>query len=300
MNLATAKWLEHPGNPHIHPEPPNWLLGDPTLLTPDRSPDGRWHLFCNSVKYVYHYVGDDGVSWTRQPEPVCRGMRSFIFVEDGVYYLFFELHAPTLHRSSVMMRQSTDLATWSEQREMVGPRLPWDGRLVRFVGNPSVIKVGDRYRLYHSASCIVLVDTIVTEPLYIGIAEADSIDGPYRRHPVPLLGPDPDHPYRNRGAGSIKVYHRDGGGFWAFNNGIYRDRRGRHGSAIMLLESDDGYRFRQLHDEPIIKPDEGWKKAFVYAFDLTVFDGETRLYFNARDGWAKGKEFIGFATAKLD
>jgi hypothetical protein len=298
-DLAAATWVLHPDNPLIYPEPPNWLLGDPAVVTPDRAPDGRWHLFCNTLRQVMHYAGEDGLKWEKIG-PVCRGMRAFVFKDGETFCLFYELHAPTYHRSRVMARTSADLLTWSDQTEIVGPKFAWDGRVLKFVGNPCVVKVGEKYRLYYSTSCIVLADTLVTEPKYIGVAEADHVLGPYRRHPVPLFGPEPDHPWRNRGAGSIKVYPREGGGFWAFNNGIYRDKQGRHGSAIMALASEDGYRFSALHDGPIIAPGEGWTRAFVYAFDLVEYGGQTRLYFNARDGWAKAKEHIGLATASFE
>ncbi len=296
-NLGAAKWVEHPDNPLIRPEPPNWLLGDPTLLTPDRTPDGKWRLFCNSVRWVYQYVSDDGVQWVRQDRPVCRGMRAFVYREDDLYYLFCELHNATYTRSRIVARTSRDLLNWSDPTQLLVPQFAWDGVFPRYVGNPCLIKVGDRYRLYYSSGFIVLADTVVTEPKYIGVAQSEAILGPYRRHPVPLIGPHPDHPWRNRGAGSIKVYPRRGGGFWAFNNGIYRGADGRHGSAIMLLESADGYRFHEVRDEPIVKPSAGWTRAFAYAFDMTEYAGEVRLYFNARDGWAKGKEHIGFVRA---
>ena len=299
-DLAAARWVLHPDNPVIHPSPPNWLMGDPTVLTPGESPDGQWHLFCNTLRHVQHFIGEDGVAW-RLIGNVCRGMRAFVYPEDGVFHLFYELHAATYHRSRICARTSTDLETWSAEREILAPLLAWEGRLPSYTSCPGLVKDGDTYRLYYSAGAIALFDTLVTEPRYIGVAESEHILGPYRRHAVPIIGPDPDHRWRNRGAGSIKLYPKEGGGFWAFNNGIYRGPDGRHGSAIMLLESDDGYRFRQVHEQPIIQPTgEGWLRAFVYAFDLAVFEDETRLYFNARDGWSKGKEYIGFARAQWD
>jgi hypothetical protein len=299
-DLAKARWVDHPANPVIEPAAPNWMAADPTVLTPDRAPDDKWHLFANGVGFVMHFVSGDGVSWSPVGGRLFRGFRCFIHRECDEFYLFYELHARTYHRSRVVVRRSRDLLTWSEPQILLEPDSDWDGVGVRFIGNPCLVKADGRYRLYYSSSWIYLRDCLYFEPKYVGVAESDELPGPYRRRPLPLLGPDPEHPYRNFGAGSLKLYADDAGGWWALNNGIYRDRQRHSRSAILLLHTVDGVNFTQVHDSPIVYPQPGWKNAFVYAFDLVEHAGEIRLYYNARDGWLKGRERIGFAVAAFD
>jgi len=297
-DLAKARWIEDSANPLIEPPGRHWIVGDPSLLTPDRSPDGRWHLFANAVLQVLHYVGDDGLTWEPVGGFLFRGFRTYIHREGDVFYLFYELHAGLPHRSTLVVRTSPDLLSWSEPRVLLEPAAAWDGRCgIRFIGNPCLLRVGDAFRLYYSSGWVFIREALVFEPMYIGVAEAKNILGPYKKRPVPLIGPDSDHPWRNLGAGSLKLYHRAGGGFWAFNNGIYRGPNGHHGSAILLLESDDGYLFREVRSEPIVKPEPGWTAGYVYAFDLARHGGEDRLYFNARDGQLRAKERIGLVRA---
>jgi len=131
----------------------------------------------------------------------------------------------------------------------------------------------------------------------VGYASASSIQGPFRRHPDPLIRPDPADRYRSLGAGAVKLLPDGNGGWWVFNNGIYRDQDGHSRSAILLLHSRDGLTFEQAVSEPILAPEPGWKRAFVYACDLVWHGDELRLYYNARDGWFRGKERIGLACA---
>ncbi len=298
-DLAKAKWVDHPRNPLIDPQPPNWLVADPTVLTPDKTPDGKWHQFANGVGYIMHFTSDDGLAWTQLGGKLFRGFRAFVFPENGEFYLFYELHAKTYHRSGVVVRRSADLQTWTEPQPLLEARSGGDGFLPRFLGNPCLIKTAGGYRLYFSSSWIFLRDCLFFEPKFIGVAESDHLLGPYRRQPLPLFAPDAKHPYRNFGAGSLKVYADGEGGYWGFNNGIYLDAERRSRSAILLLRSPDGLHFEQVHDQPIVAPEPGWKKALVYAFDLVDYNGEIRLYFNARDGWLKGRERIGCVVAEF-
>ncbi len=86
----------------------------------------------------------------------------------------------------------------------------------------------------------------------------------------------------------------------ALENGIYRDGSGASRSAIQVLESEDGVSWSELCAEPPLQPARtGWKSSFVYAFDSTRVDGNLRVYYNAREGWAEGVERIGMASVRL-
>lgn len=101
--------------------------------------------------------------------------------------------------------------------------------------------------------------------------------------------------------GDLKLLDEPIAGRWiAFNNGIYEDADGHSRSAIQVLSSADGLAWEPVCDGPVISPGgDGWKRAFVYAFD-PVWVGDTlRLYYNGRDGWADGIERIGLATSEI-
>ena len=294
INYAEAKWIDHPHNPLIEPPRPQWMIADPTVLPPDKTPDGKWRMIANSVGFLNHYQSADGIAWERVGGRVCRGIRPFLFLENGVYHLFYELHVrPWL--SGIAVRTSTDLHTWSDARMLIQGAWPVDGGGIKFLGNPCLVKAGDEYRLYYSTGWIWLWDCLYFEPKHIGVAPAKSIMGPYTRHGEPLLSPRKDHPLLNFGAGSVKLTPDGEGGWWVFNNGIYHDAQRKSRSAIFLWHTTDGFTWEQKADT-IIGPEPGWKNAFVYAFDCVNYNGEFRLYYNARDGWFRGSERIGLAT----
>jgi len=298
-DLAQAKWLDHPANPLIEPPRPEWMIADPTVLSPDQTPDGRWHLYANSVGFIHHFVSGDGIEWTKVGKRLFRGFRPFLYVEDETCYLMYELHARPWY-SRIVVRTSSDISRWSDFRVLLAPSLPWDGKVIRFLGNPCLVKAGDEYRLYYSSSWIWLWDCMYFEPRNVGVATASSLLGPYTKSPEPLIAPTPGHRYLNFGAGSVKVITDGEGGWWMFNNGIYKDEEKRSRSAIILWHSRDGFAFEQKTPAAIIGPEPaGWKRAFVYAFCLVDYANEFRLYYNARDGWLRGSERIGMARAEL-
>lgn len=286
------------GNPLIEPRWPEWMIADPTVLAPDATPDGRWHLFANGVGRIYHFESADGLAWTGGRRPLFGGMRPFLRRAGEGYLLFYERYV-SWRRSVVTMRTSRDLIAWSEPRTVLEPSLEWEGRYPAANGNPCLVEGPTGYLLYYSAGTVFLRDCLFIEPRHIGVAAGDAPEGPFRKRAEPLFSPVPGDSYRNLGAGAIKVF-RDGGGFVGLQNGIYRDAAGWSGSAILLLASVDGIEWRQAQREPIVRPEgAGWKRAFVYQLDVARYGGELRLYYNARSGWLLGAERIGVASAPL-
>lgn len=297
MDFQTLRWIDHPDNPLIGPSAPDWMIADPSVLTPDLTPDGRWHLFANAIiQGIQHFVSDDGIRWTRVAKKLFIGIRPYIVREDDTYYLFYEKPAG-LRGSVIAVRQSRDLLGWSDPRVVSSPEFPWEGKRLRTNGNPCLVRHEGRWRLYFSAGWVFLHDCLFIEPRYIGVAESDHILGPYIKRPEPLIGPSPDPFFRNLGAGSIKVLPPTGSTPWVgFNNGIYRDEDGHSRSEIHLLHSDDGYDWRLVSESPLLAPTNlGWKRALVYAMHVVEYEGQWRMYYNARDGWFIGKERIGLA-----
>ena len=294
-SIGTYLWTDHPANPLIEPPRPEWLLGDPTVLPPDLSPDGRWHLFANTLRGIHHYGSDDGLAWAVLQRRLFPGMRAFLVRGERYALVCERVVAPW--RSYVALRRSDDLFHWSDETLLVEPSLPWEGRFFRNCSCPCLARIDGGWRLYYSAGMVFLRDCGFPEPKYIGVAESERIEGPYIKRPEPIIAPSAADPWRNLGAGSLKVY-REGDRWIGYNNGIYKDEHGTH-SAIRLLTSPDGFGWTPAHDRPIVAPAPGWKHSHVYAMDVVERGDERWLYYNARDGWAVGSERIGLAIGKL-
>ena len=145
---------------------------------------------------------------------------------------------------------------------------------------------------------VKLQDCGYEEPKYISFAESDSPLGPYEKLGRPIIAPDADNPYRNLGAGAIKVYSYNGG-FLGLYNSIYVDDKGHSRSAINLLLSEDGENFEEAPFNPIVLPTgRGWNSDLVYQLDLVRWGEELRLYYNAREGQEEGIERIGCSIIK--
>jgi len=287
-------WKEHPDNPLIRPPFGSPILADPTFLPPSETPDGRWHLFAHSLFGIHRFVSHDGVAWQRAGRTIVRNaLRAFVYREGHTYWLFYEkcrLMLPILSipwASHIEVRTSPDLVHWNAPRTVLRPSLPWhsEPRRGRAVGNPCVVPVAGRFRLYYSAGLVFLPDCGFCEPRHIAIAESGSLEGPYQPEPAPMLG-----------AGAIKVVREDNT-FLGFHNRIFSDEFGRSRSAIWLMHSGDGRTWTEAEPEPILKPTEGWKRSHVYALDVRRVDDRWVVFFNARDDWHwwKGREAIGRA-----
>lgn len=289
------QWVDHDGNPLIDPPGPEFLIADPTFAAPPDTPDGRWHLFAHGIlRGIHHFVSEDGAAW-RHVGRAAWGMRPFLWRGDGRWYLYFErISSPW--RSSIRLATSTDLMRWSRPLRVLAPSLPWEGRIARTNGNPCLVRWNGRYRLYFSAGLAWLRDCGFPEPRHVGFAEADRPEGPFVKHPDPVLSPDPTVPHRNLGAGAIKVIAAPGGGLWGFSNGIYTDREGRSRSDIRLMTSPDGIAWAYASDRPLVTFEgDGWKRALVYALDVRRVGDRWVMFYNARDGWRRGRERIGRA-----
>ncbi len=291
-------WRDDERNPLIYPPFPSPVIADPTFLPPDKTPDAKWHLFAHSLMGLHHFVSQDGIAWRMLDGLVeKKAMRPFLYMENNTYYLFYEKFISFFpQHSRIEVRQSKDLQKLSDAKIVLSPHLSWHRRTC---GNPCLIKCANEYRLYYSAALVFLSDCKFSEPEFIGVATSKNILGPYISRHDPIFSPDRGDPFRNHGAGSIKVVQTKLG-FAGFQNGIYVCRKKHTHSAIRLLNSTDGVAWTGFDREPFLKPEgKGWKKAFVYACDVRQFGDKIYLYYNARNGWLWGKECIGLCMGEL-
>ena len=296
------RWEDYSGNPVLEAgEPKDWVA-DPTTVTPSCSIDGYWHMFCCGGLGVRHYRSMDGLTWNYL-SVVDSGYSPYVFMEDGVCYLFYQ-KGSRHNEVYIVCRKSEDLESWSEPYAILRGGLPWEQGLMGepYVRNACMVKVFDNYLLYYSAGYLLLPDTGYEEPLFIGLATSkDGILGPYVKNSRPIMEPNPLDPWRNFGAGAIKVYYNSELNLLlGFENGIYIGADAHTHSALHLLVSTDGLIWLDAPYNPILKPEgNGWKKAFVYQCDVKRVGDELHLYYNARDGWRDATERIGLAVCKL-
>jgi len=302
--------------------PPGWFAGpivaDPTFSGPDTSSDGRWHLFAHTLHGIEHFVSQDGVEWAHADRVTRRGMRAFLVMFEGTFFLFYEqprfYYADVLSllhvrwRSTIVVITSRDLMHWSAPVTVLEPSLPWHtgSPYGDSVSNPCVIKADSKWILYYSAGLTHVADCGFEEPTFIGAAVADTITGPYVPISKPLLSPNPDLPFCNLCCGSMKVMKLDDG-FAGIQNGIYTDKDGKSGSALLRLISLDGFHFDYVDRERLFfgpnRLGRGWMRSHVYACDFRPVPSANAwyLYFNARNDWSwiRGRECIGCLTARM-
>lgn len=298
------QWEKPHAKPVIRPPFPSPVIADPSFLAPDQTPDGLWHLFAHSIFGIRHYTSTDGSRWRHVHGLTAKkAIRPFIMREQGLYYLFYEKtdkYSP--YASHIEMKKSTDLKIWSEAVTILRADNIWshEGAPGGSVSNPCLVKTDEGYRLYVSAGLVYLRDCGFSEPRYIGYSSSTTIEGPYTWADSPVIQPDSLDPYRNAGAGAIKVT-RTKNGYIGYENGIAVLKNELSYSAISLLGSADGIHWMKAADKPFLEPGSGWQRDYVYALDIRYYQGKFYLFYNARRGhhWTVGRECLGVITGTL-
>jgi hypothetical protein len=309
--LVTYHWHDDSDAPlirHTHFSP---IIADPAVVPPEDAPDRLWHLYAHSAWGIHEYFSVDGRAWRDRGIVVRRAMRPWLLCDSGAWHLVYELPLtmglaatvfPRLQwRSRIEMRSSADLTHWGSPRTLLEPSVEWarSPGLGAAVSCPCLVKSGNRFRLYYSAGLVRVPDCGFNEPRFIGLAEADTVEGPYVSLPEPLLRPGAQTPWANLSRGSLRVIRAEDG--WAgFENGISFDS-GVSTSALFLLRSRDGKCWEPASAQPLVSPEAGWKGSHVYAgCPVARENGDVFLYYNARDDWplARGRENIGLAIGR--
>jgi hypothetical protein len=310
--FTRLEWRVIRDAPVITPPLGSPLIADPTFLLPHDTPDGRWHLFAHSILGVHAFTSDDGTHWSRGRLVVPNAMRAYVRRDGDLFHLFYERYpafrlplavVPGLRwRSWIESRSSADLRHWGRPTVALRPSLSWHRvqSLGAAVGNPTVLPTERGWTLWYSAALVRVPDCGFNEPLHIGRAHAETVAGPYRPDPSPLLSPSTSDPRANLGAGAMRVVAL-ADGFVGLQNGIAWDEATRASrSAISVRRSTDGRDWTYAHDTPIVAPTTGWRGRFVYACDARQAPrGRWHLYFNARDKapMLAGREAIGCVVA---
>lgn len=300
-DLSALSWQNLGDGPLVRPPFLEPVLADPVVLTPEESPDGRWHLFAHAFfRGICQYVSPDGLSWTRhRMSRVAMALRPFIYREGGEYFLLYErltaLRWPH-YDSRIEVRRSKDLVEFGPPQVLLEPSLPWHRTLnqVGNLGNPCLLKVGDRYRLYYSAGVMYLPDCRFDEPRYTAMAEGPSPTGPFTPAQEPQATRD-DGSLLDNVYTATRVYASQDT-FVGLQTCIFREGE-KTRALIRMVRSRDGLAW-EAHGPPLVQPDQPWKKSHVYVGDLKRAGDQWRIYYNGRNGWAVGREGLGVVVAR--
>lgn len=301
-------------SPIIKPFNCSYIVADPSLLTPDKAPDGKWHILFHTIFGIYRCESTDGINFNKAEKIITRAMRPDINLIDGEYYLFYEgtqsllvkgLNVVGLARweSEIFCIKSKDLKSWSSPEKVIAHTREYEkDKHGISISNPFLIKLDDKYRMYYSCGQTFIKDCGFCEPTYISYAESEKICDSYVSAAKPIISPDRDKFYINLCSGCIKVYKLKDG-FIGIQNGIY-EKDGKSHSGIVLLTSTDGinFNFEKILVEPKMHINGDWMNQFVYASHLVKYGNKLRLYFNARNkaDILRGRECIGFAEAEIN
>lgn len=283
-NLESLVWFPFSDEPVVNPLKHIPQFSDPQIIMPSNACDSRWHMFFHSWIGVHHFVSDSGIAWEPVRVIAFRGHYPSIFREGENYHLLYETHDSRFsgsraerkeagRGSRIEMRTSTDLLTWSKPRLLLkASDVPFAGDYISSPGisRPQIVRSGDTYRLYFGASHLILPDSGQKASRYFGVAVAKDLKGPYIvTQQKPLIEAAPDSKWRNLGCGGVRLVETDHG-LYAIECGIFWNEEERKtGSAMILLKSEDGFKFEQCREEPILVPSSrGWASSYIMGCDL--------------------------------
>ncbi|GMI34607.1 hypothetical protein TeGR_g6831 [Tetraparma gracilis] len=297
-----------------------WILGDPAMIPIPSCPT---QMLANEVFHgIIQYKETDSLSnkWSRHGSavPLPGAVRPNVVVEGDKVFLVYEQYKLTsLFKDSTMKMKTGTISDceiawdWGAST-ILEPTLDWEKDGSSRVGNPFLYKnaATGRYTLYYSAGSVHLDDSNIEEPLHLGSASSDNIEGPYVRdseEPFVVAGSYDLDGATTIGMGSFKLVKglsaADGTqqNEWALFNHITLDDATKHtGSTISLARSTDGGKTFSIADADLIAPplklDSGWKDTYVYGFD-TIADPDdadyVKVFMNGRDGYAHASEAVG-------
>ena len=311
-DILNAEFKLFESNPIIYNPINSFVIADPSVLTPDVSHDGKWHLFCHTFFGVYRYESNDGINFENKGKIVKRAMRPNINYIDGTYYLFYERTRPVIFnllslvgakwKSEIYCVTSKNLKDWSNPFLVIGKTRDYEEYKKGFaISNPFLLDTKSGYRMYYSCGQTFIKDCGFCEPTHISFSESENITDGYISMEKPIISPDKNIPYLNLCSGCLKVYKLKDC-YIGLQNGLFEEN-GKSHSAIMLLKSDDGVNFQFV--KPFLVPQKqgnsNWMAQYVYACCLTYYNGKLRLYFNARNvsNNLTGRESIGIYEAEV-
>ncbi len=284
-SLDSAYWFSFNDEPIVTAGAnPYSKLSDPVFLLPEETPDSLWHMFATTTTGIAHFTSTSGLEWKKEGLTVLFGRTPSIYREGNVYYLLYEATREKgklmAFPSSIKIISSTDLIAWTEPRTILEsqniqhstyrngkPRL----------SRPQLLQWNGRYRLYFGGGVSRVTRDSFPSAAYFLVAEAFDIEGPFECMQSPLLQVEPDTEYRNMAVGSVCVIPCTDGLAAIECARFYDSKCGKERSAMILLESADGFAWINS-GEINITSDEGWASTAISSCDLRYKGNEETWY----------------------
>ena len=165
--------------PIISPFGGAFVVADPSLLTPEKTPDEQWHIFFHTTFGIYHFKSENGIDFKRVQKVVANAMRPNINKVGDSYYLFYEktrnllanaltLANLTKWKSTIYVQKSEDLINWSKPCEIINKAGGYETNLRgSSISNPFLLEIDNEYRMYFSSGLTYIKDCGFCEPTYI-------------------------------------------------------------------------------------------------------------------------------------
>ena len=297
------KWNYFNKNPVINPPFLSSIIADPTFVTPEQSPDNKWHIFAHSIFGIHHYESFDGIKYKKLKLIVNFGVRPFIFINEKKFLIFYEkvfsLFRFPFYDYRLEVIESDDLYYWSNPKVILKPNLVWHKSYISkgTVGGPSVFKFKNRYILIYTGGLKLIKNCLFTEARYGGVAKSSYVNKNYLpdMNPINENGVDFKINKNNRNIPS-RVYKIDDG-YIGLQTMFYNSINNKPACQIKLLYSKNGDEWFE-NKKFKITPDCGWKSDYVYVGDMKIYNNKVYIYFNARNGQLIGKECIGLVIGE--
>jgi predicted GH43/DUF377 family glycosyl hydrolase len=153
---ASAEWTKYSTSPILSPGGGSWDTFDirnPSVIH-EGSEYKMWYDGYDGTHWKIGYAtSSDGIHWTKLITPVIdfsqqnlNTAEPDVLYENGIYRMWFTVLTPSLQSKSFDYTESPDGINWSTPQSVLTATGPWENQ---FINNPTVIKIGDEYRLYY-------------------------------------------------------------------------------------------------------------------------------------------------------
>ena len=263
-------------------------LSDPCVLFPSETVDGKYHMFCHTYLGIHHYTSDSGLDWKETGRPLfLRAHFPYITKVGNVYYMFFERHnfnkksdGVSKNYSLIYFSKSEDLFKWSPDAPVLDSR---DVSLSSYrmgpcrISRPQVVEWMGRYILFFGSGEAKMFDSGQKTAVRFMAAESKFIEGPYKLRNKAVLEIEPDGPYRSLAAGAVRLFVCSDALCAVECSYVYDKENDRSRSLMLLLKSEDGYKFdtvKVMHTQA----ESGFSSRAITSCDLKYLESDDTWY----------------------
>ena len=274
------------------------LMQDPSVIH-NQGGGPRFKLWYGSIHAIGYAYSNDGVTWTKHPDPVITktlpGEAGALTVPSvvyagGRYHMSYFGIADNIGR--VFYAEATNPAgPWTKFGAIVVPTEAWEDN---YIYNSSLMHDAQAglWKMWYTAGKIASAGG---EPEFIAYATATDPRGPWTKSPAnPLLRPMNDGGWASLGIGGPNVRKRADGSYEMVVVGWQADYPSRGGR----LTSRDGISWQldrsAMHLD--LGPAGGVEDGMIYRQYVIEVDGIDRVYYNTKNNRPGWNETVNLAT----